>query len=149
MAVLRSKNLTLELEQCKYSKYLPYAFTEQGIYMLMTVLKGELATKQSKALPPKMQETRRLPSARLQTAHFTTLWLTHWLGTRCWFYHRPRVDTRLVSRQNGTPHRAGRAGKAKNRGSARPKDGLSGLRLRAGRDASAERLPSERRHSPP
>ena len=31
-------------------KYLPYAFTEQGIYMLMTVLKGELATKQSKAL---------------------------------------------------------------------------------------------------
>ena len=29
---------------------LPYAFTEQGIYMLMTVLKGELATNQSKAL---------------------------------------------------------------------------------------------------
>ena len=29
---------------------LPFAFTEQGIYMLMTVLKGELATKQSKAL---------------------------------------------------------------------------------------------------
>lgn len=39
--ILRSKNLTLELEQGKYSKYLPYAFTEQGIYMLMTVLKGE------------------------------------------------------------------------------------------------------------
>ena len=31
-------------------KYNPYAFTEQGIYMLMTVLKGELATRQSKAL---------------------------------------------------------------------------------------------------
>ena len=31
-------------------RYLPYAFTEQGIYMLMTVLKGELAVKQSKAL---------------------------------------------------------------------------------------------------
>ena len=30
--------------------YLPYAFTEQGIYMLMTVLKGDLATKQSIAL---------------------------------------------------------------------------------------------------
>ena len=29
---------------------LPYVFTEQGIYMLMTVLKGELATSQSKAL---------------------------------------------------------------------------------------------------
>lgn len=45
---LRSKFPTLE--QGKYSKYLPYAFTEQGVYMLMTVLKGELATKQSKAL---------------------------------------------------------------------------------------------------
>ena len=30
--------------------YAPYAFTEQGIYMLMTVLKGERATAQSKAL---------------------------------------------------------------------------------------------------
>ena len=30
--------------------YYPYAFTEQGIYMLMTVLKGELAVQQSKAL---------------------------------------------------------------------------------------------------
>lgn len=30
--------------------YNPYAFTEQGIYMLMTVLKGELAIRQSKAL---------------------------------------------------------------------------------------------------
>ena len=29
---------------------LSYAFTEQGIYMLMTVLRGELAVKQSKAL---------------------------------------------------------------------------------------------------
>ena len=31
-------------------RYLPYAFTEQGIYMLMTVLKGEKAINQSKAL---------------------------------------------------------------------------------------------------
>jgi len=32
------------------SRYLPLAFTEQGIYMLMTVLRGELAIKQSRAL---------------------------------------------------------------------------------------------------
>jgi hypothetical protein len=32
------------------SRYLPYAFTEQGIYMIMTVLKGDLAVRQSKAL---------------------------------------------------------------------------------------------------
>lgn len=63
---LKSKNLTSSLEQnpdflrSKFStsktetrggrQYAPYAFTEQGVYMLMTVLKGELATKQSKAL---------------------------------------------------------------------------------------------------
>lgn len=28
-------------------RYLPYAFTEQGIYMLATVLRGELAEQQS------------------------------------------------------------------------------------------------------
>ena len=32
------------------TSHLPYAFTEQGVYMLMTVLKGELAIRQSKAL---------------------------------------------------------------------------------------------------
>lgn len=32
------------------SRYLPYAFTEQGIYLLMTVLKGDLAIKQSRSL---------------------------------------------------------------------------------------------------
>ncbi len=31
-------------------RYMPFAFTESGVYMLMTVLKGDLATKQSKAL---------------------------------------------------------------------------------------------------
>jgi hypothetical protein len=48
LLILRSKKSALE--QGKYAKYLPYAFTEQGIYMLMTVLKGEQATAQSKAL---------------------------------------------------------------------------------------------------
>ena len=46
--ILGSKFLTLE--QGKYSKSNPYAFTEQGIYMLMTVLKGDLATRQSIAI---------------------------------------------------------------------------------------------------
>ncbi len=32
------------------TRKLPYAFTEQGIYMLMTVLRGDLAVNQSKAL---------------------------------------------------------------------------------------------------
>ena len=51
--ISRSQNVTT-IMQTKGIKggrvYLPYAFTEQGIYMLMTVLKGDLATKQSIAL---------------------------------------------------------------------------------------------------
>ena len=39
-AILRSKNLTIELGQGKYSKYLPYAFTEQGVYMLCNRIKS-------------------------------------------------------------------------------------------------------------
>lgn len=45
---LRSKFLTTNISPM--SRSLPYVFTEQGVYMLMTVLKGELATKQSKTL---------------------------------------------------------------------------------------------------
>ena len=44
---LRSKNLT---SSWGGSRHLPNVFTEQGVYMLMTVLKGELAAKQSKDL---------------------------------------------------------------------------------------------------
>lgn len=49
----RSKILTLNKSNNKRGfniKYRPFVFTESGIYMLMTVLKGELATKQSIAL---------------------------------------------------------------------------------------------------
>ena len=44
---LKSKNL---ISSWGGSRRLPYVFTEQGIYMLMTVLKGELATRQTKTL---------------------------------------------------------------------------------------------------
>ena len=45
---LRSKFLTANISS--KSRYNPRVFTEQGLYMLMTVLKGSLAVKQSKAL---------------------------------------------------------------------------------------------------
>lgn len=48
IANLRSKFLTANINP--KSRYEPYVFTEAGIYMLMTVLNGELATRQSKAL---------------------------------------------------------------------------------------------------
>ena len=48
---LRSKISTSKSEAGSGGRrYLPYVFSEAGIYMLMTVLKGELAVKQSKAL---------------------------------------------------------------------------------------------------
>ena len=46
--LLRSQIVTAKVSNM--SRSLPYAFTEQGIYMLMTVLKGELAVKQSRML---------------------------------------------------------------------------------------------------
>ncbi len=46
----RCKIFTLNTGRGSNIKYKPYAFTEQGIYMLMTVLRGELAIKQSKIL---------------------------------------------------------------------------------------------------
>ena len=46
----RCKIFTLNNGRGSNIKYSPYAFTEQGIYMLMTVLKGELAVTQSKML---------------------------------------------------------------------------------------------------
>ena len=45
--ILRCKNFTSSWGGTRYN---PYAFTEQGIYMLMTVLKGNLAVTQSKML---------------------------------------------------------------------------------------------------
>lgn len=44
---LRSQNATSSWGGTRYP---PNAFTEQGVYMLMTVLKGALATRQSKSL---------------------------------------------------------------------------------------------------
>lgn len=47
---MTSRNDTVFKGQNGGVRKLPYVFTEQGIYMLMTVLKGPLAIKQSKAL---------------------------------------------------------------------------------------------------
>ena len=49
--ILRSKISTLEITgQGKYSKYSSRVFTEQGIYMLATILKSKVATKVSIAI---------------------------------------------------------------------------------------------------
>ena len=45
--ILRSQIGTLELQQGKYSKYLPHAFTEQGVAMLATILRTSVAEEVS------------------------------------------------------------------------------------------------------
>ena len=73
------------------TRKMPYAFTEQGIYMLMTVLKGERAIAQSKALIRLFKQmkdyivaenqqligTAGVPEIALQTAQNTRLLTEH------------------------------------------------------------------------
>ena len=42
-AALRSQSVTLEKGRGRYAKYLPHAFTEQGVAMLSSVLNSEQA----------------------------------------------------------------------------------------------------------
>lgn len=49
-ASLRSKNLMLEPDRGRYSKHNYKAFTERGLYMLATILKGEQATETTIAI---------------------------------------------------------------------------------------------------
>ena len=85
---LRSKILTSSWGGLRYA---PYAFTEQGIYMLMTVLKGDLATRQSMALIRLLKQMKDLivaenqqlignagiPEIALQTAQNTRILAEH------------------------------------------------------------------------
>jgi len=52
----------------------PYVFTEQGVYMLMTVLKGELATKQSLILVRMFKQMRQyIVEHELLSEHLTKI----------------------------------------------------------------------------
>ena len=48
--ISRDGRVTMFKGQSGGNRHLPWCFTEPGVYMLMTVLKGDLAVKQSKAL---------------------------------------------------------------------------------------------------
>ena len=68
---LRCKNFT---SSWGGQRYLPYVFTKQGIYMLMTVLKGELAVKQSKMLIRMFKQMRLyLAEHELLSEHLTKI----------------------------------------------------------------------------
>ncbi|HMK04624.1 MAG TPA: ORF6N domain-containing protein [Ferruginibacter sp.] len=56
---LRSQIATLEPGRGKYSKYLPYAFTEQGVAMLSGVLNSDKAIKMNIAIMRAFVEVRK------------------------------------------------------------------------------------------
>jgi hypothetical protein len=60
---------------------LPHAFTEQGIYMLMTVLKGEFAVRQSKALIRLFKSMNDSSQKGLKLVQSGTDWRTGIYGT--------------------------------------------------------------------
>lgn len=59
-ASLRSKNLMLEPGRGRYSKHNYKAFTERGLYMLATILKGEQATETTIAIIDAFAKLREL-----------------------------------------------------------------------------------------
>lgn len=63
--ILRFQSETLELKQGKYSKFLPYAFTEQGVAMLATVLRTKVAEKVSIRIMDAFVELRKYISSNL------------------------------------------------------------------------------------
>lgn len=67
-------------------KKLPYAFTEQGIYMLATVLRGDLAEQQSIFIMRAFREMRRDGFQYLELKRFfhsITGWQNHCSGIHC------------------------------------------------------------------
>ena len=63
--ILRSQFGTLELEQGQYSKFLPFAFTEQGVAMIATVLRTSVAEEVSIRIMDAFVSMRKYISSNL------------------------------------------------------------------------------------
>jgi len=57
--ILRSQSVTLKLEHGRFSKYLPYVITEQGVAMLASVLKTSVSVKVSVLIMDAFVEMRK------------------------------------------------------------------------------------------
>ena len=64
---LRSQFVTLETGRGKHRKYMPYAFTENGVYMLSAVLKSKVAIEVS------IEIMRTFTKLREFTLHYNAL----------------------------------------------------------------------------
>jgi hypothetical protein len=67
--VLRSQIATLDNKQGHHRKYLPYAFTEQGVAMLSAVLRSETAVRTSIQIINAFVAMRRFIAANAQVFH--------------------------------------------------------------------------------
>jgi hypothetical protein len=67
-ARLRSQIVTLETGRGKYSKYLPYAFTEQGVAMLSSVLRSKRAVRVNIEIMRAFVQLRQLLSSHADLA---------------------------------------------------------------------------------
>ena len=76
--ILRFQSETLELEQGKYSKYLPYAFTEEVVAMLATILRTSVAEEVSIKIMDAFVSMRKYISSNLiEQKYINNLVLTH------------------------------------------------------------------------
>ena len=66
---LRSQTVTLNNKRGQYRKYLPYAFTEQGVAMLSAVLRSEIAVRTSIQIINAFVAMRRFITANAQIFH--------------------------------------------------------------------------------
>ena len=65
---LRSQSVTLEKGRGKYRKYLPYAFTEQGVAMLSSVLRSPRAVRVNIEIMRAFVRLRRLLQSNKELA---------------------------------------------------------------------------------
>jgi len=65
---LRSQIVTLKTERGKHRKYLPYAFTEQGVAMLSSILRSQRAVQVNIAIMRAFVRMRRLLVSRVDLA---------------------------------------------------------------------------------
>jgi phage regulator Rha-like protein len=69
---LKSQIVTLEKGRGKYPKYLPYAFTEQGVAMLSSVLRSKRAIQVNIAIMRAFVKLRQILSTHKELAHKLT-----------------------------------------------------------------------------
>jgi phage regulator Rha-like protein len=101
---LRSQFVTLDTGRGKHSKYLPYAFTEQGVGMLSGVLSSNKAVEMHIAIVRAFVETRKLllqqtdPKAELKEIkerlgeHDTQLNSIYDAWKTCWMRKLPKEN---------------------------------------------------------